>query len=108
MHRLAKLSIAGLLLLSVLPAQKEIQQEGRKAQKQQKAKKGRAVRAARLVPMQRRKPKTQAELIALKKAKLEGAWLEKAPWLLDFDAAKAEAKKSGKPIFVYFTRSYAY
>ena len=35
------------------------------------------------------------------------AWLEKAPWILDFDAAKAESKKSGKPIFAYFTRSYA-
>jgi hypothetical protein len=32
----------------------------------------------------------------------------KAAWTFDYDKARAEAKKSGKPIFAYFTRSYAH
>lgn len=39
--------------------------------------------------------------------KLEAEFLKKAHWILDYDEAKAESKKSGKPIFAYFTRSYA-
>ena len=39
--------------------------------------------------------------------KLEAEFLKKATWILDYDQAKAESKKSGKPIFAYFTRSYA-
>lgn len=40
-------------------------------------------------------------------AKLKSAFLSKAAWITDYDAALAEAKKSGKPIFAYFTRSYS-
>ncbi|MFN0207909.1 MAG: hypothetical protein ACKVS6_16500 [Planctomycetota bacterium] len=40
--------------------------------------------------------------------KLAQPFLKKAPWLTDFDKAKAEAKKSNKLLFVYFSRSYAY
>ena len=39
--------------------------------------------------------------------KLQSAFLKKAGWITDYDAAMAEAKKSGKPIFAYFTRSYS-
>lgn len=39
--------------------------------------------------------------------KLKSPFLSKAAWITDFTAAKAEAKKAGKPIFAYFTRSYA-
>ena len=39
--------------------------------------------------------------------KLEQPFLKNATWVLDFDEAKAASKKSGKPIFAYFTRSYA-
>ena len=39
--------------------------------------------------------------------KLAEAWVKKAPWILDYDKAKAESAKAGKPIFAYFTRSYA-
>jgi hypothetical protein len=39
--------------------------------------------------------------------KLQSPFLKKAPWITDYDAAMAEAKKSGKPIFAYFTRSYS-
>ncbi|HYE99523.1 MAG TPA: hypothetical protein VEJ18_11460 [Planctomycetota bacterium] len=40
-------------------------------------------------------------------AKLQSEFLKKAAWFTDYDAARAESKKSGKPIFAYFTRSYA-
>lgn len=49
----------------------------------------------------------QADLIAKKEKKLQGSWLNKAEWITDYDAARAEAKASGKAIFTYFTRSYA-
>lgn len=39
--------------------------------------------------------------------KLAGEWLSNASWLTSFDDAKAQAKETGKPIFAYFTRSYA-
>lgn len=39
-------------------------------------------------------------------AKLTEPWLGRADWAKDLEAAEARAKKSGKPIFVYFTRSY--
>ena len=39
--------------------------------------------------------------------KLSSPFLAKAPWELDYDAARAKAKETGKPIFAYFTRSYA-
>ena len=41
-------------------------------------------------------------------AKLAEAWLKKAAWITDYDKALQEAKASGKPIFAYFTRSYAH
>ena len=40
-------------------------------------------------------------------ALLKEEWLKKAPWITDYDKAREEAKKSGKAIFAYFTRSYA-
>lgn len=39
--------------------------------------------------------------------KLEAPFLKNASWTTDYDKAKEEAKKSGKLIFAYFTRSYA-
>lgn len=39
--------------------------------------------------------------------KLAEGWVTKAPWITDYDRAREEARKSGKPIFAYFTRSYA-
>jgi hypothetical protein len=36
------------------------------------------------------------------------AWFKDAGWITDFDAAKQLAAESGKPIFAYFTRTYAY
>jgi hypothetical protein len=43
----------------------------------------------------------------LRDKKLKSAFLQKAAWFTDYDKAREESKKSGKPIFVYFTRSYA-
>lgn len=39
--------------------------------------------------------------------KLEAEFLKKTKWNLDYDEAKAEAKKNNKLIFAYFTRSYS-
>ena len=35
------------------------------------------------------------------------SWYVDGAWTTDFGAAKAEAAKTGKPIFAYFTRTYA-
>ena len=39
--------------------------------------------------------------------KLAQEWVSNAEWITDFDKAKAEARRRGKQIFGYFTRSYA-
>ena len=39
--------------------------------------------------------------------KLKKAFLAAGPWRLDYDEARDEARKAGKHLFVYFTRSYA-
>jgi len=42
------------------------------------------------------------------KKKLEARWIKSPKWITDYDRARAEAKRTGKVIFAYFTRSYAY
>ena len=49
----------------------------------------------------------QAALIAKRAKKLESAFLTKNAWFTDFDEARAEAKKTSRTMFGYFTRSYA-
>jgi hypothetical protein len=49
----------------------------------------------------------QEKLVALRDEKLAKPFLKKATWLTDYDAALEAAKTSKKPIFAYFTRSYA-
>lgn len=51
--------------------------------------------------------KSQEEFAKLRDEKMALEVFQKANWIFDYDAARAEAKKSGKPIFAYFTRSYA-
>lgn len=55
-----------------------------------------------------RQQKSQEELIKLRDEKFALEVFQKAPWTFDYDAARAEAKKTGKPIFGYFSRSYAH
>ena len=50
---------------------------------------------------------TQEQLKKQRDEKLGKAWVKKFPWLTDYAKAKEEAKKSGKPIFAYFSRSYS-
>ena len=45
------------------------------------------------------------ELTKFKK-KLTAAFIKKAPWVLDYDAARKNAKETGKVLFGYFTRSF--
>ena len=54
---------------------------------------------AALLPAQDPKP-SQDELLA---AELASPFLQKAPWLTDYDAALAAAKERHKLIFAYFT-----
>ena len=48
----------------------------------------------------------QAELKQKRTEKLANEVFTKAKWSFDFDAVRAESKRTGKPIFTYFTRSY--
>jgi len=50
---------------------------------------------------------SQEDLKGKRDAKLKEAWVTKAPWILDYDKAKEEAKKGQKLIFAYFSRSYS-
>ncbi|MEO0481612.1 MAG: thioredoxin family protein [Planctomycetota bacterium] len=49
---------------------------------------------------------SQEELQKRKAKKLTESFVSAYPWQTDFDAARAAARESGKPIFAYFTRSY--
>lgn len=51
---------------------------------------------------------SQKELIRLRDEKLALPVFKKADWTFDYDAARARAKKEGKVIFTYFSRSYAH
>ncbi len=51
---------------------------------------------------------SQADLIAERAKKLAKPLFKKANWIFDYDEARAEAKKQGKLLFTYFTRSYSY
>jgi high-affinity K+ transport system ATPase subunit B len=66
-----------------------------------------ALLLAALAPAQGRGQKSQDELRQLRTEKLAKEVFKKAPWLTDFDAAREQAKKEGKLLFTYFTRSYA-
>lgn len=62
---------------------------------------------AALLPAQNRPQPDQAKLVELRTAKLAKPVFQKAPWVFDYDKAREQAKKEGKVIFAYFTRSYA-
>ena len=51
---------------------------------------------------------SQDDLIAERDKKLAKTVFQKANWIFDYDEARAEAKKQGKFLFTYFSRSYAY
>jgi len=59
------------------------------------------------LPISAQSQLSQEELIQRRDAKLAEDFLKNASWILDYDAAKAQAKNNGKPIFAYFTRSFA-
>lgn len=57
-----------------------------------------------LLPAQQ---KSQEELAKLRDEKMALEVFQKADWIFDYDKARAAAKDQQKPIFAYFTRSYA-
>jgi hypothetical protein len=50
---------------------------------------------------------TQDEYKQKLEDKLKKPVFQKAHWIFDYDEARNEARKSGKTIFAYFSRSYA-
>lgn len=58
---------------------------------------------------QRRRPQRDTGTNEEKKAKkLAEPFMAAAAWITDYDKAREEANTTGKLIFAYFTRSYAY
>lgn len=53
------------------------------------------------------KEKSQEELIKARDAKLAEEWLKNGGWRTDYEQVRAEAKKTDRLIFAYFTRSYS-
>ena len=60
-----------------------------------------------LLPAQGRPQPSQDDLKQKRTEKLAKPVFQKAPWVHDYDQAREQAKKEGKLIFAYFTRSYA-
>jgi len=48
------------------------------------------------------------KMVERRDAKLKEPFFQNADWITDYDKARAVAKKQGKLIFAYFTRSYSY
>lgn len=53
-------------------------------------------------------PKSQEELVVERDKKLAKPVFQKASWIFDYDEAREEARKQGKLLFTYFSRSYSY
>ena len=51
--------------------------------------------------------RSEKELRECRDALMAKAWVKASPWMTDYEKALAAAKKTGKPIFAYLTRSYA-
>ena len=49
----------------------------------------------------------QADLEEKYQKKLEKEFMKKVPWETSLDEAMRKSRETGKPIFGYFTRSYA-
>ena len=59
------------------------------------------------VPAIAQEPDEQAELRAKYDKKLAKEFVSAGGWLFDYDEARAKAKKEGKLLFTYFSRSYS-
>jgi len=55
----------------------------------------------------RRAPPTTEQLVQRYEEALKDPFIAKGNWVLDYDEARARAKREGKLIFAYFSRSYA-
>ena len=51
--------------------------------------------------------KSQPQLVEQRAEKLAKPFVTSAPWMLDYDKARAAAKKQDKILLAYFTRSYS-
>jgi hypothetical protein len=62
---------------------------------------------ASLLPAQNPSEKTPEELKQARAEKLAKPVFQKAAWISDYDKAREQAKKDGKLILAYFTRTYS-
>ena len=67
----------------------------------------RAILTAAVVALAARAATAQEGLEEKKAQKLASEFLKKADWILDYDQAREQARKTGKAIFALFSRSYA-
>lgn len=67
-----------------------------------------AVLSALCAALPAQQGKSQEELKQQREEKMAKEVFTKADWTFDYDKAREQAKKSGKLIFAYFTRSYAH
>ena len=51
--------------------------------------------------------RSQEQLVEQRTKKLAKPFVTFAPWVLDYDKARAAAKEQGEMMLVYFTRSYS-
>ncbi|MBK8979675.1 MAG: hypothetical protein IPM29_27565 [Planctomycetes bacterium] len=66
-----------------------------------------ALACAVAAPAQRPQP-TPEELQKKYDEELALPFVQKGNWIVDYDEARARARREGKLIFAYFSRSYAY
>ena len=74
---------------------------------QQAGEKPNKTKAVPMVPARRPAQKSPEELKKLHDEKIAKTWVSKGNWILDYEGAREKARKSGKIIFAYFTRSYS-
>ncbi len=64
-------------------------------------------KAVKMQPAKKVGDQAQDDLAAKRKKKLSKPVFKLAAWHFDYDEARAQAKKEGKFLLTYFTRSYA-
>ena len=64
------------------------------------------VTAAALIPTLSAQ-RSQPEMLEQRSKKLAKPFVTSEPWMLEYDEARAYAKKQDKILLTYFTRSYA-
>ena len=103
LRRVVGLASACLLLLVTATAQEK---SGTRSAGEKEP--GKASKPMRKIMKMRPAPRRSVdELKARYAKKVASPFIAKGKWILDYDEARERAKREGKLIFVYYTRSYA-